>query len=227
MTTLLQLADRAQLALNDSGVGTWPQATVEAWCLDAIRDYSQFFPRTRTSTTTIAIDDAGHEFDLPTDFLAVILVEFPDGEDPPEYLERRARTRAAFWDYEGYYDVEPSHDAGTAGTLFLSEEPANGEAYTLTWLAPHDTDLVSGDTITVPEDHESILILYVLWQATRERMATEEQDPDTTIHLLRQMVNAAEQAEADYRRALERAQDHVAPGGWTGPWRADVHDPIY
>ena len=227
MTTLLQLADRAQLALNDSGVGTWPQATVEAWCLDAIRDYSQYFPRTRSSTTTIAVDDAGHEFDLPSDFLGMVLVEFPDGEDPPEYLERRSRTCSGFWDYEGYYDVETSGDAATAGTLYLSEEPANGEAYTLTWLAPHDTDLDSGDTITVPEDHESILILYVLWQATRERMATQEQDPDTTIHILQQMVKAAQQAEEEYRRALQRADKHRADGGPTGPWRADLYDPIY
>lgn len=228
MTTLLQLADRCQLALNDSSVGTWPQATVEAWCVDAIRDYSQYFPRVRTSTTTIAtVSSTPHEFSLPTDFMAMILVEFPDGEDPPEYLEHRSRTRDDFWDYEGYYDIEPSGDAATAGKLFLSEAPEAGEAYTLSWLAPHDTDLDSGDTITVREDHESILILYVLWQACRERMATQEQDPDTTIHILQQLVKAAEQAEAEYRRALERAQDHIAPGGWTGPWRADLHDPIY
>jgi hypothetical protein len=228
MTTLLQLADRCQLALNDSGVGTWPQATVEAWVLDAIRDYSQYFPRVRTSTTTITTPGSTpHVFDLPGDFLAVVLVEFPDGEDPPEYLQLRSRTRDGFWDYTGFYDIEPSHDAATAGKLYLSESPTAGEAYTLTWLAPHDTDLDPGDTITVPEDHESLLLLYVLWQATRERMATQEQDPDTTIHILQQMVKAAEQAEADYRRALERAAAHRAPGGWTGPWRADVHDPIY
>jgi hypothetical protein len=227
MTTLLQLADRAQLALNDAGVATWAQATVESWVLDAIRDYSQSFPRVRTSTTTIAVDDAGHEFDLPTDFLGMVLVEFPDGEDPPEYLKRRSRTRSGFWDYEGYYDLEPSADAGSAGTLYLSEEPDNGEAYTLTWLAPHDTDLDSGDTITVPEDHESILVLYVVWQAIRERMATAEQDPDSTTQVLRQLTLAAQQAEFEYNRALKRAKGQRSPGGPTGPWRADVHDPIY
>lgn len=227
MTTLLQLADRCQLALNDAGAGTWPQATVEAWVLDAIRDYSQYFPRTKTATTTIAIDDAGHEFDLPADFLSMILVEFPTGQDPPQYLLRRARTHEAFWDYESYYDVEPSGDADSAGTLYLSEEPANGESYALTYTAQHDTGLESGDDITVREDHESILILYVIWQAFKERMATQEQDPDTTIHLLQQMVRAADQAEAEYRRALQRAESHRAEGGYTGPWRADVHDPIY
>ena len=228
MTTLLQLADRCQLALNDSGVGTWPQATVEAWVLDAIRDYSQYFPRVRTSTTTIETPgDTPHELDLPTDFLAMLLVEFPDGEDPPKYLDVKSRTRSGFWDCEGYYDIEPSHDAAAAGTLFLSEAPTAGEAYTLTWLATHDTNLDPGDTITVPEDHESILLLYVLWQACRERMATQQQDPDTTIHLLQQLVKASEQSEAEYRRALQRAQSHVAPGGWTGPWTADVYDPIY
>ena len=127
MTTLLQLADRCQLALNDSGVGTWPQATVEAWVLDAIRDYSQYFPRVRTSTTTITTPSSTpHVFDLPGDFLAVVLVEFPDGEDPPEYLQLRSRTRDGFWDYTGFYDIEPSHDAATAGKLYLSENVRAG-----------------------------------------------------------------------------------------------------
>lgn len=227
MTTLLALADRAQLALNDSGVGTWAQATIESWCVEAIRDYSQTWPRTKTVTTEIAIDNAGHVFDLPADFLSVVLIEFPTGEDPNAYLVRRRRTHDNFYDQEGFYDVEPSNDADTVGKLYLSEEPANGETYALTYTAAHDVSLASDDEITVREDHEGILILFVLWQAFKERAATSAVDPDITSDVLQKLVNAASQAEVEYRRALRQAEKHRAEGGWTGPWRADIHDPVY
>jgi hypothetical protein len=227
MTTLVNLQERCELALNDATNATWGAETLQQWILDAIRDYSQYFPRLQTATTTISTASPGHSFDLPTDFLSVLLVEFPTGEDPPEYLTRRSRTHPQFYDYEGYYDVEASHDATGTGTLYLSEEPSNGESFVLTYHATHATDLDDTDTITVREDHEEILILFVVWTAFKERAATEQQDPDTTIHLLQQIVKAAEQAEAEYRRALRRAESHRADGGWAGSWTADVYDPIY
>ena len=157
----------------------------------------------------------------------MVLVEFPTGEDPPAYLMRFRRTHSNFYDSEGYYDVEPSDDSQTAGTLYLSEEPANGESYALTYTAAHDVSLAADDDITVREDHEGILILFVLWRGFKERAATAQQDPDTTSNVLQKLVNGAQTAEQEYRRALKAAEDHRAEGGWTGPWRADIHDPVY
>ena len=37
-TTLAELADRAQVTLNDAGAGTWPQATIEEWVVEEIRE---------------------------------------------------------------------------------------------------------------------------------------------------------------------------------------------
>jgi hypothetical protein len=231
MTTLAQLADRAQLTLNDSLASTWPQATVESWVIDAIRDYSQTFPMTATLTVTVSGASPGHEFDLFTGIIAVTLVEYPTGEDPPQYLKRRSRTHPNFYDTEGYYDVQMTDDQTTAPVLYLSEEPSDGEVITVTVKIHHDVTLAAGDSITVPYHHEGILILYVLWQAFKERLAAELQDPDTTlagaVTLLQQLVKGATQAEAEYRRALERAKANVAEGGITGPWKADNYDPIY
>ena len=230
-TTLAELADRAQLTLNDAGAGTWPQATVESWCIDAIRDYSQLFPRTITYTITIGAPDPGHVFDLTADVIGIILVEYPGEEDPPVYLKRRHRTHTSFYGREGYYDYEPSHDATASPQLYLSEEPGNGEKIIVTAKAHPDVTLVSGDDITVPAHHEGILILYVLWQAFKERLSTEEQDPDTTlaghVTLLQQLVKGATQAEEEYRRALDRAQAARSESGTTGPWTADDHDRVY
>ena len=230
-TTLAELADRAQVMLNDTAASTWPQATVEAWVIEAIREYTQTFPRTITVTITIATGSPGHSFDMTADYIAMIMVEFPGDEDPPKYLKRRRRTHPRFYNYEGYYDVEPTGDMTDVPTLYLSEEPANGDKIYWTAKCHHDTSLSSGDNITVPEHHEGLLLLYVLWQAFRERLATEEQDPDTTlaghVTLLQQLVKGAEQAEKEYKEALARAKNLVADGGPTGPWEADEHDRIY
>lgn len=231
MTTLTQLADRAQLQLNDATAGTWPQATVEQWCIDAIADYSQSFPRTREIAVQISGADPGHAFNMTTDTIDVVLVEYPSGEDPPEYLKRRPRTHPNFYDYEGYYDIQLTHDSQEYPQIYLSEEPSDGETITMTVKAHHDVMLQGGDDITVPVEHESILILYVLWQAFKERLATEQQDPDTTLQgavtLLQQLVKGAQQAEAEYRRALERAKAARSESAITGPWTADTHDRIY
>ncbi|MFN2242537.1 MAG: hypothetical protein ACK2U2_09635 [Anaerolineae bacterium] len=231
MPTLAQLADRAQLTLNDSAAGTWPQATVEAWCIDAIRDYSQAFPRTRALTISVSGASPGHEFNLTTDTIDIVQVEYPQGEDPPVYLKRRHRTHPLFYRQTGYYDFELLHDSQEYSILYLSEEPADGD--TIAYLAKchHDVTLSSGDDITVPVEHESLLILYVLWQAFKERLATEQQDPDTTlagaVTLLQQLVKGATQAEAEYRRALQRALQARSESGATGPWTVDDHDRIY
>ena len=230
-TTLAEIADRAQITLNDSGAGTWPQATIEEWIVEAIRDYTQTFPRTIRSSISVSGADPGHEFSLTADYIAMILVEYPGDQDPPIYLERRRRTHSRFYGFEGYYDVEPTGDMTEVPTLYLSEEPADGEKIYWTAKCHHDTTLNSGDDITVPEHHEGLLLLFVLWQAFKERLATEEQDPDTTlaghVTLLQQLVKGATQAEKEYKEALKRARANVAEGGYSGPWVADTHDRIY
>ena len=161
----------------------------------------------------------------------MLLVEYPGDEDPPVYLKYRSRSHPRFYGYEGYYDVRPSGDMTDSPVLYLSEEPSDGEKIYWTAKCHHDTTLVSGDDITVPEHHEGLLLLFVLWQAFKERLATEEQDPDTTlaghVTLLQQLVKGASQAESEYKAALNRAKANVAEGGYSGPWEVDDFDRIY
>ena len=195
-TTLAELADRAQLTLNDTLASTWPQATIEAWVIEGIRDYTQTFPRVIVKTITIAGADPGHVFDLTPDLIAVMLVEYPTDESPPIYLKRRRRTHPQFYNNPGFYDIQLTGDMTENPTIFLSQEPADGETITITAKCHHDTSLSSGDDITVPEHHEGLLLLFVLWQAFKERLATEEQDPDTTlaghVTLLQNLVKGAQ-----------------------------------
>jgi len=86
MTTLAQLADRAQSALSDAAAGTWSQATAEEWCNEALRDYSLHFPREIEATQATSAND--RKYDLPAGFQAMLTVEYPSGNDPPDYLVR-------------------------------------------------------------------------------------------------------------------------------------------
>jgi hypothetical protein len=230
-TTLAELADRAQVMLNDAGAGTWPQATVESWICEAIRDYSQTFPMNARVTVSVSGANPGHVFDLFTGIIAVTLVEYPDGESPRVYLKRRDRRNPNFYGTPGYYDIWMTEDQTSEPQLYLSVEPSDGEDIGVEVTKHHPVPASSGTDLTVPMHHECILLLYTLWAAFRERLATEEQDPDTTlagaVTLLQQLVKGSEQAEAAYRRALAEAKANVSPGGPTGPWLADIHDPIY
>ena len=231
MTTLAQLADRCQNTLSDAGAGTWSQALVEEWVVDGIRDYSQRFPRTRNYSITFSGSDLGHVFDLTSDLIAVQLVEFPGDQDPPEYCKRKSRTDPDFWTQDGYYDVQALHDQTEYSQLYLSQEPVDGQKLYLSVTCYHDVTLVSGDDLTIPLSHEYIVELFVLWQAFKERLSAEEQDPDTSlagnVTFLQQLVKGAKQAEEEYRRALKRAEDTRSESAVTGPWAADRHDRIY
>jgi hypothetical protein len=237
MTKLYQLADRAQLALGDAAEATWPQDTIEGWLQEAIRDYSQHFKRTCTASLTITAGCAGdHRFPLPEDFCGMIQAEYPAGEDPPVYLQRLSRKSPRFWGSAGYYDVESAGDAdwddvedqpANPATFWISDEVEAGETIGFAYTANHDAGVSSLDYVTVPAEHEHLLIKFVTWQAMNEREAVEAQNPDTTIRMLQQFKLASQAAEAAYRSALADAKKALSGGGQTGPWRADCYDPVY
>jgi hypothetical protein len=233
-TTLAQLADICQTQLADSGAGTWPQATVEAWVLEAIRDYSVHFPRRKEYK--INCNDDVHEYPLPVDFLDAILVEYPDGEDPPKYLARKHRTDPAFWLSDDHYDLYVTGDVTESPTvpgesdndlLIVSPETATGEDIILQYLARHDDSISSGDEVTVPARHFDLIVTFVVWRAWVERLGEEEQAPDQTVLLLSQLASNADRAHRRYTEALNRAKSARSESGITEPWRSDVHDPIY
>lgn len=226
MTTLAQLADLAQTQLSDSGAGTWAQADVEAFAVDVIREYSTHFHRTRTHNINAA--SGTNTYDLPDDFIAMLSVEYPEGEDPPVYLARFDHVRAEFWESDDYYDVTPTDEAPNQGTLWIGVEPVGTERIGLTYLAPHDTSLASGDTITVPDHHIPVLIKGIIARAFLERLSLEEQSPDTTLYLIREYKEAHDQARAQFLDAIAGAKaNQPKPAAFTRPWPVDRFDRIY
>jgi hypothetical protein len=232
MTTLAQLADICQRQLADETGFTWSQETVEAWVLEAIRDISQHFPRVREARYTLTAQV--HEYDLPNDFVDALLVEYPDGEDPPAYLTRLARTDPDFWSSDDYYDIypggqlsDPDVDELEVGLLILSAAPSTGEHATLAYSAEHDSALDPTDTVTIAQRLHGVVVTYVVWRAWVERVAVEEQNPDATVLLLSQLASNADRAHRRYTEALNRARGAHTEAELAGPWRVDPYDRVY
>lgn len=230
MTTITQLVDDVQLLLNDTAASIWAQTDIESWAIDGIRAYSVHFPRTVTASyTPTAADQA---WTLAADFIAPLLVEFPTGQTPPQYLNRLARTHPDFWLSDGWYDVEYSRgDATSMSTLYISASPDGAQQLDITYSAYHipcnPTVPPMLGAISVPSYHEHIIKAYAVWQAHLERLNTEIQAPDTTIRLIQQYKLAVQATESSYRAALRAAITAHSEGGWTGPWRVDGADRIY
>jgi hypothetical protein len=224
------VADLAQYTLADTGGSIWPQATVEYWVLDAIRDYSVHFHR--TTTDTLNCSDDTHQYDLPRDFIDAILLEYPTGEDPPQYLNRLPRTDPRFWASDDFYDLELWHQTGSGNEsqLWISANPSTGETITLTYLAAY-YDGAAGPVpdivVEVPDRHIPVLIAFVEWKAASERLFDELQDPDRTIHLIEGMKRTVEEKRAAYDAMIAAALAETVRSGWISRWHMDNHDRIY
>ena len=95
MTTFAELVNRCELAVNDEDNSTFTAEQIVKWINDGIRDYSQHFPRIKTQSISAVLND--NTYDLADDFMGVLSVEYPTGEDPPEYLSRLSYKHADFW----------------------------------------------------------------------------------------------------------------------------------
>jgi len=226
MTTLAQLADRAQAALSDTAEATWSQALIEAFCNDALRDYSRRFGRTVRKLIAATTDD--QDYDLPLDATGVISVEYPQGNDPPLYLMRRSHKSPGFWNASGYYDIIKRDDLEDPSELLLSENPTTGENIRVEYTTTHDLDLASAGVLTIPAHHEDVVIAYVVWAAWRELTSTEMQSPTSASSLL---MGQLQQNEASawnrYTQLIESVQAEGRGQAEINPWSPEGQARIY
>ena len=207
MTTFAELVNRCETNLNDEDNSTWTAVQIVKWLNDAIRDYSHYFPRIKTQT--ISTSAAANAYDLNADFMAVLSVEYPTGQDPQEYISRLDCKHADFWTADSWYDILPRGDDTDAGELWISADPAGTESIEVHYHAHHDlvtdADDTSGD-LTVPPDHQGLLVKFVLWQATLHLLFAEQQSPTSSSSLLMaQLSQNSRRLEVAYQTALRQA----------------------
>ncbi len=187
----------------------WTDANLNQWILDAIADYSIHFPRTDLEATINCVDEQ-REYDLSSELTnprRVLSVEYPDGEDPPEYLTRRdTEDPRGFWGGE-YYDIW----GDPPDTLFIGEKPDDGEDIVVRYEGDHLYPTADGDTLTVPDSDLEALILFVEWKAAEHLLSEEMADPQTTTLLLTQYDMRVFRAQRAYRTWITDAKAERSP----------------
>jgi len=218
MTSLQNLIDACEADLADSGNSTWSAADVEQWCRDAIADYSLHFHSGESATINCSAGD--RQYDLPSRLVDVVDVEYPKGQEPPQFLDRRPHTRPGFWDEDGYYDVLKHNDDTAADELLISTIPGAGEQIEVRWTGRYDNSMLTTAAITVPVAHHHLLRNYVLWRATLQLKAAEEASPTSNSSLLMSQlainVDRARRAYVDGLAKAVFAASKSAAISWSG-----------
>jgi len=131
----------------------WSDEQLYVYTKDAIRDYSQFFPR-RIDGTELTLN--GTAYDLPSDYVEAITVESPEHR----FLEdREERPGIRYFDKSKplFYYIEGS-------SLYLQGTPLDGDGIYLTYYALHDIPASETDStfvFTVPDRDIELLRIYV------------------------------------------------------------------
>ena len=233
MTTLIDFVKLAAASLGDADNSIWSSATLRKWTLQAIRHYSQFFPRIVSVEIDALTDD--RQYDLPAGLLSVISVEYPTGQDPVEYLARQTHLEAAFWQLSGYYDVLFHHDSGDPAELIIERKAHHRRDHRRDLRgACTMTALADADTITAPAEHENLLLAYVRYMAMNERAAywatysgeTSAGPWKERFEQARAFTALAEAAWREYTQGVERARRPLPTAGGV-VWKMDGYDPIY
>lgn len=226
MTTLNDFIDRVENAVNDASNTHFSTTVIEEWIDDAIREYSMHFPRRQEKDISTTADD--RQYSLPVDLQDILSVEYPKGEDPPEYLHRRPRTHPDFWIEDGYYDWQRHSDHEDFPQLYISTKPDDSETIHVWYLGDHDTALAGIADLTVPDHHLQILVNYCVWKALKHLEQAEEQDPTSNSSLLMaQLAQNSFRAERAYYNSLRRAMAGNEGRSATTRWKMDKHDRIY
>jgi hypothetical protein len=206
MTTMQELIDTIEASLADQSNTTWAVDDIEQWTRDAIRDYGMHFPLRKIQTLSTSLND--NTYDLAADFIDIVYVEYPTGQDPRELLKRRPISHPQFWTQEGYYDIVPNQDDTNVNELWISTDPAASEGIDVYYDAQHSAAIALPSTtaITIPDRHLHIVRQYVIWQAILQRANTEHASPTSNSSLLMsQLMTDSERARRGYVDLLAKA----------------------
>ncbi len=168
---LVDLRVRVRAALPS--VFSWPDATVDGWIADGIREYSSQLPRLWRYTLTLTTGT--QSYNLPSDkgLLSLGSVEYPAGEDPPEFLNLVSEGTRAFRYGDDVYALRGIADSvaieiDTApGQIVFAEAVTTGETAILSYYGLHTVPTAGDDDaqISVPQAHWRALIAYCVARA--------------------------------------------------------------
>ena len=201
----------------------WSDATLQSWVKDAVRDYSNHFPRLEELAGDATTGT--YEYAFSDLCLGVIEVEYPTGETPPEFPPQRNHLMDSFFDGGNYYDavMYPGQDDSE---LWLSD-PETGSSYNVKYFTDYAWTASGSDYVAeVPDQHRAILVQYVVWVCWRE-MATiekEKSEIESRYNVFAERVLRERQYYDDIIQAFKAARPHESR---IVTWVMDKYDRIY
>lgn len=164
--TLADLRARVRGALPT--VLEWPNATLDGWIGDGIRQYSALAPR--SWRYTLALTTGTQVYELPGDkgILSLDSVEYPAGEDPPEFLNEAAEWSGAFqrggdvYALRGIDDTVAIAEDDAIGQIVFGPTVATGQSAVITYGGLHPAPAAGDDdaVISVPQAHWNVILAY-------------------------------------------------------------------
>ena len=160
--TLAVLRARCRLLL--ARVVSWPDTSLDAWLGEAIRFYSNEFPRVIRHEITVTTGT--QSYPLPADYMGVVSVEYPAGQHPPRLLILTPEETAVFQSGAAAYAIQGASgsDAYRNGIIF-AEPLVTGEIVIVSYLGSHWAPVSDDESTSVPEAHTEALIAFVDFRA--------------------------------------------------------------
>jgi hypothetical protein len=219
---MIELRERCQRTLNDASGATFSDDLVDGWIRAALEEYSQHFNKV-VDVQVSGIVAGTYAYAVTERVGSVMRVEYPEGQDPPKYAQRRPYGNNEFFLHADSYDFIQTKGE-SAGILFLSD-PTQDSTATITALRTFDETATELD---IPAKHEPILIARVRWQARQFQADGELLAPTSNSSLLMaQMEQNAKSARKDYYQMLYNAVLTESGGSVSVRWEMDKYGQVY
>lgn len=202
-------------------VATWPDASINQWITDAIRDYSVYFPKTVEIVDDCAAGVRDITVGSAATFQGIVAVEYPYGQTPARYLTRKNQQEPDF-DGGAFYDVTTEE-----GQIRLGETPVATDDIRILYLVGHTPPALDATQLTMPDSHIEALKLYIIWQGALAVEMALLPSPTTDIYLLQQLKTNVHEAEQAYRAKIADLRKTPSASGVSGPWVLDENDRVY
>lgn len=205
---LAELRERVRAALPS--LFAWPDATLDGWIADAIRDYSSRLPRLWRYTLTLTTGIQAYSLPNDKGLLALGSVEYPAGEDPPEFVNLVSEWSTAFQNGDDVYALRGIADTTTIesdtapGKIVFAETVTTGETAILSYYGLHTTPTVGDDDaqISVPRAHWRALIVFCVAMAWDDLALSEGLTVGSEARPLAEMAKRAEMAWNRYEQMI-------------------------
>ena len=212
--------------LSDSGNATWSTLVLDQWINLAINDLSIHFPM----VVDYEINGLGatHFYDLSPNIKGIISVEYPVGEDPPRFLERKSYSEPEFSYLPGYYDFLKTNSSysGSPPQLAVSDDLSAIDVVMVRAVSDHSPLLEGSDECTILDRHVQLIPLFVRWKAFSERSSYEMRDPSPLNSIQSSFELNTQRAELAYTSALAKAIEAEGDSAISS-WKMDGYDRIY